>query len=101
MAVEFITIVWRLSPYRAEKLLVQLAFADWCNVEGEFHPTYDEIADKARVTKPGAVGIVQAMIDDGEIEIVEKGGHGRGVRNQYRFTEKYRSAVADLIEQWD
>jgi hypothetical protein len=99
VAVEFITIVWRLSPYRAEKLLVQLAFADWANLEGEFHPTYEEIAEKARVTKPGAIGIVQSMIEEGELELVKR-GRGRGSRNCYRFAEKYRIAVRELSERW-
>ncbi|HKQ90328.1 MAG TPA: hypothetical protein VJZ77_06585, partial [Blastocatellia bacterium] len=92
MAVEFITIIWRLSPYRAEKLLVQLAFADWSNLDGEFHPTYTEVAEKARITKAGAIGIVQSMIDDKEIEMIERGGTGRGNRNRYRFAEKYIKA---------
>ncbi|HEU0173989.1 MAG TPA: hypothetical protein VFV58_06975 [Blastocatellia bacterium] len=78
---------------------MQLAFADWANLEGEFHPTYAEIAEKARVTKPGAIGIVQSMIEEGEIELLKR-GRGRGSKNCYRFAEKYRDAVRDLAKRW-
>jgi len=101
VAVEFITIVWRSSPYRAEKLLVQLALADWSNLDGEFHPTYKQIAEKARITRPGAIGIIQAMIEDGEIVMVEhSAGGGRGKRNHFRFAEKYCAAVRELSRRW-
>ncbi len=88
-----------MSPYRAEKLLVHLACADWSNLDGEFHPTYEEIAEKARVTKPGAIGIVQSMIEEGEIELLAH-GRGRGNRNQYRFPDNYRLAVQELMQKW-
>lgn len=100
MAIEFTTIVWRLSPYRAEKLLVELAFADWANLDGEFYPTYREIAEKARITRPGAISIVQSMIEDKEIEMVERSGGGRGNRNRYKFAEKYIAAVRELSHRW-
>lgn len=79
---------------------MQLAFADWANLDGEFYPTYREIAEKARITKPGAIGIVQAMLDEGEIELLQHGGSGRGSKNLYRFAEKYRAAVRELAEKW-
>lgn len=99
MAIEFSTVVWQMSPYKAEKLLAQLAFADWCNLEGEFHPSIPEVMAKARLTDRGAEVIIRQMLDDGEIELTEKGG-GRGKRNQYRFASHYREAVAELSKNW-
>lgn len=100
MAVEFIEAVWRVSPYKAEKLLVQLACADWANADGEFWPTYDDIAHKARVTKPGAIGIIQQLIEDQDIMLLEHGGGGRGKRNRYRFSDYYLSAVGKVRQTW-
>lgn len=100
MAVEFIQAVWELSPYKAEKLLVQLACADWANYDGEFWPTYDDIAHKARLTKPGAIGVMQQMIEDGEVVLVTKSTGGRGNRNRYCFSEEYLQAVEKIRETW-
>lgn len=100
MAVEFITAVWKMSPHSGERLLVQLACADWANADGEFWPSYTEIADRARVTKRGAIGIMKALIEDGEIEQVEHGGHGPGSKNVYRFAPDYVQAVEAIRRDW-
>jgi len=99
MAIEFIEAVWQISPFKAEKLLVQLACADWANADGEFWPTYDEISKKARVTKPGAIGIVEQLLTEGEFVLVEKGG-GRGKTNHYRFSDDYLETVASVRQAW-
>lgn len=77
MAIEFMEAVWQISPHKAEKLLVQLACADWADGNGEFWPTYDAIAKKTRTTKPGVIRIIEQLLNEGEIVLVEKGG-GRG-----------------------
>lgn len=100
VAVEFIEAVWQISPYKAEKLLVQLACADWANADGEFWPTYEDIAHKSRVTKPGAIGIMQQLIEDGDITLIEHGGGGRGKRNRYRFSEDYLLTVSQVRQAW-
>ena len=100
MAIEFIEAVWQISPYKAERLLVQLACADWANADGEFWPTYDDIAHKARVTKPGAIGIIQQLIEDEDLILVEQGGSGRGHRNRYRFSEDYLNTVVQVRQTW-
>ena len=100
MAIEFLTITWQMSPYKAEKLLAHLAFADWANIAGEFHPSADELAEKARLTRRGAFQVIAQMIEDGEIELIVKGG-GRGQRNRYRFAAHYREAVAKLSHNWE
>ena len=99
MSIEYITAVWELSPYKAEKLVVQLACADWANHDGEFWPSLTEICKKARITKPGAIGILEQMKADAEIHLVSSGG-GRGYTNRYQFGYHYQEAVAEIRQAW-
>lgn len=99
MSIEYITAVWELSPYKAEKLVVQLACADWANHDGEFWPSLTEIARKARLTKPGAIGIMAQMCEDGEFVQIEA-NTGRGHTNKYKFGEQYQDAVRAIRSQW-
>lgn len=99
MSIEYITAVWELSPYKAEKLVVQLACADWANHDGEFWPSLTEIARKARITKPGAIGIMEQLRDDGEFIQLEA-NTGRGHTNRYRFGDRYQEAVQEIRSQW-
>lgn len=85
MAVKFITAVWETAPYKAEKLLVLLALADWSNDKGTCFPSYRSIAHKARVTREGAIQIVKSLIADGAIEIAQAGGPGRGNHHIYQL----------------
>jgi hypothetical protein len=84
LSFNYTNLVWDRSPYRAEKLLVLLALADWSDSEGVCFPSYTKIAEKARVSKPGAIGIIQSLIKDGAIEIIEA-GNGRGNHHSYRL----------------
>jgi hypothetical protein len=84
LSFNYTNLVWDRSPYRAEKLLVLLALADWSDTEGVCFPSYAKIAEKARVSKPGAIGIIQSLIKDGAIEIIEA-GNGRGNHHSYRL----------------
>lgn len=99
MAIEFSTIVWQMSPYKAERLVAMLAFADWSDNDGVFYPSVAELADKARLSTRGAETIIAGMLEDGEIEKVEQGG-GRGHKNCYQFGKHYREAVAELVKNW-
>lgn len=99
MSIEYITAVWELSPYKAEKLVVQLACADWANHDGEFWPSLTEIARKARLTKPGAIGIMAQLCEDGEFVQIEA-NTGRGHTNKYKFGEQYQDAVQAIRSQW-
>lgn len=99
MAVEFIQAVWELSPYAAEKIVVQLACADWADARGFFFPSLDEIAQKARITKRGAIKIFEQMKRDGEI-IVVSSNRGRGKRNSYKFGARYQEAVLEIRAHW-
>lgn len=99
MAIEFMEAVWQISPHKAEKLLVQLACADWADGNGEFWPTYDAIAKKTRTTKPGVIRIIEQLLNEGEIVLVEKGG-GRGKNNRYQFGEDYIETVSTVRQTW-
>ena len=99
MAVEFIQAVWKLSPYRDEKLLVQLACADWANARGEFWPSYDEIAIKARITQRSAIRIVQQFKTHKDFIVVHS-HRGRGKKNCYKFGPMYQEAVETIREIW-
>lgn len=99
MAVEYIAAVWQISPYSAEKLLVQLALADWSNLVGESFPSHTEIASKARITKRRSISIIGQMIADGELNKLAAGG-GAGHRNRYQFAAKYRDAVVQISQDW-
>lgn len=99
MAIEYIQAVWELSPYKAEKLLVQLACADWANADGEFWPSLTEIAKKARLSKPGVIGIFDQLKADGEVILIEA-NTGRGHTNRYQFGPRYLEAVSEIRDKW-
>jgi hypothetical protein len=98
LAFNYTNLVWDRSPYRAEKLLVLLALADWSDTEGVCFPSYTKIAEKARISKPGAIGIIQALVKDGAIEIIEA-GHGRGNHHSYRLLPDNWGAKKGKAEQ--
>lgn len=100
MAIEFMQAVWELSPYRDEKLLVQLACADWANSKGEFWPSYDEIAAKARITQRGAIQIMAHFKAHKDFIQVHSNRGGRGKKNCYKFGPEYQEAVASIRELW-
>lgn len=84
MSIAMMNLVWKAAPYRAEKLLVLLAMADWSNEKGICWPSYKGIADRSRTTKSGAIRIVNQLIDDGAIKLYAKGG-GKGHENYYQL----------------
>ncbi len=84
MAIHLIDKAWRAAPYKAEKLLVLLALADWSNEYGICFPSYKAIAQKARITREAAIKIMQGFLMDGAIELVEDGS-GRGNPRTYRL----------------
>ncbi|MEW6212923.1 MAG: helix-turn-helix domain-containing protein [Acidobacteriota bacterium] len=84
MSIKLMTQVWHQAPYKGERLLVLLALADWSNDEGECFPSYDQIALKARVTRRGAIKIVDQLIANEAISIEEEGS-GKSRPNHYRL----------------
>ncbi len=84
MSIAIMSMIWKHSAYRGEKLLVLLALADWANDSGYCWPAIPAIAKKARITKRGAIRVLQHFVAAGVIEIVENGG-GRGKTTVYRI----------------
>ena len=77
-------IVWSQAPYKADRLLVLLAMAEWANDEGICCVSYDKLADKARTTKQTAVRIIQYLLKDNAIQVVQL-GNGRGKPSVYQL----------------
>jgi transposase-like protein len=84
MSARMSQIVWSQAPYKADRLLVLLAMAEWANDDGICCVSYDKLADKARTTKRRAVAITQTLIADDAIRLVQKGG-GRGKPSVYQL----------------
>jgi hypothetical protein len=84
MSAKMSQIVWNQAPYKADRLLVLLAMAEWADDEGICCVSYDRLADKARVHKQGAISIMQTLIADDAIRLLQKGG-GRGKPSVYQL----------------
>lgn len=98
MAISMMSRVWETAPYKAEKLIVLLALADWSDEDGNCFPSYSKIAAKARVSKQGAIQIIQALIQDKAIEISET-GHGRGNHHSYRLLPQNWASIKGQPER--
>ena len=88
MSVRWITVVWELSPYKSERLLIHLALADFASDEGICWPSQRTLARKARCTE-GFVGVaLKQMIGDGLLEL-ERVAAGRGNPARYLLKKPY------------
>lgn len=84
MSVRWISFVWESSPYEGRRLLLHLALADFANDDGSCFPSQKTLALKARTTETWVSASVRQMINDGLLEIIEK-GNGRGNRTIYQL----------------
>jgi hypothetical protein len=84
MSAKMSQIVWSQAPYKADRLLVLLAMAEWANDEGICCVSYDQLADKARTTKQTAVRIIQYLLKANAIQVVQM-GNGRGNPSVYQL----------------
>lgn len=86
MSIKIMTNVWEHSPYKGTKLLVLLALADYANHEGMCFPSYDTIADKARISRRYAIDLVGELISEGVLEKTTRYHEEFGNRsNLYQF----------------
>jgi hypothetical protein len=95
VSIKWLSSVWTRSPYRGERLLLHLALADFANDEGTCFPSVRTLAHKARCSEVWARKGIQQMIDDGLLEIVER-GLGRGNVNRYRLLSLVREEITQL-----
>lgn len=93
--------VWKHSPYKAERLLMLLALADWANDDGYCSPSLAQMAYKARVSRQGAIQILQAFLDDKAIQLIERGG-GKHRTSVYKLLPKnWTRQGAQTVNQVD
>lgn len=95
MSIRWMSAVWQRSPYKGERLLLHLALADFANDEGTCFPSVRTLALKARCSEQWARKGIQGMIDDGLLEIVER-GLGRGNVNRYRLLSRNPNTSTEL-----
>lgn len=86
MSSEAVGWVFRHSPYRGAAFAVHLAIADSVNDQHEdrFWMKQARLAAKARVGRGAVVSALQAMTEDGLLELVED-RHAQGRPNEYRL----------------
>lgn len=97
MSVRALSLVWEKCEASGSELLVMLALADWADDHGYAFPSYEKLAQRARISIRSAMRIVSAFEKRGELERIRKGhktpqpGHRPGKtglqpRNLYRLT---------------
>ena len=87
MSIKAMTLVWDKFPGAGSELLVMLAFADWCNNNGEsLHPSIPTVAKKIRASESQARRLIHGLIDQGWVSVIgnEYGG-APGNSRRYRL----------------
>lgn len=90
--------VWRHSPFHASSLLVHLAIADVVNDANgnELWMTVEALAAKARVGRSSTVTALTALVDQGFLEVTERGG-GRGRPTRYTFIMRPPESAKETV----
>lgn len=92
MSLDMMSAVWKQSPYSDARLLVHLALADWSNDDGaSCYPTHEQIAAKVRCSTRSVQRHLDAMVEDGVIEVIE--GSRRVVKGQARASYLVRAVA--------
>lgn len=81
------TLVWDKFPGAGSELLVMLAFADWCNDQGEsLHPSIPTVARKIRASESQARRLVHGLIKHGWVSVIgNEFGGAPGNSRRYRL----------------
>lgn len=89
MSQKLSSLVWENSQHKGTELLVLLAIADNADTATcQAYPSIGYLAGKARLSKRAIQYAIRALIESGELEIVEPGGwnrEGTGRSNLYRI----------------
>ena len=80
MSIKVMTNVWSHSTQKGGCLLLLLALADFSNDEGLCWPSVSTLAHKSRLSRRSVQGHIQALVDAGELEIVEPCGGRKSTR---------------------
>lgn len=78
MSIKLMSAIWERAPQKGAELLVLLALADWANDRGECDPSYNQLAEKARVDRRRAIRLVSKLIKDKAITVAEGQGFSFG-----------------------
>ena len=84
MSIKIMAGVWEHAQYDGKKLLILLAMADFADDEGLCWPSQETLADKARCSVEYVRTATKAMVEAGDLEIVEDAKSHRSRR--YRLT---------------
>lgn len=86
MSIKIMTLVWDKSPLKGTELLILLALADMANDDGVCWPSYDTIAQRARVSRRYAISVVGGLIDTGVVsKSYRSDNNGDQTSNYYRI----------------
>lgn len=94
MSVRWISHVWRVSPYKGDKLLIHMALADFANDEGFCFPSQRTLAKKARTSEGYVRAVIKQMVKEGHLEIITA-GRGRGNTFEYRLCSVSQETVTE------
>lgn len=89
--------VWKSSVQKADRLLLLLALAFRANDEGVAWPSQDSLAKDCRCSRRGVQRMLDALIAEGEIELVKAGGNGAGDHAIYKLPTYSEGGLIDLL----
>lgn len=88
MSIKVMTEVWEHSAQKGARLLLLLAIADHADDDGFAWPGLDRLAAKTRMSRRQTITNLQALIADGELQLIDRGGAGARDTNRYRVIVK-------------
>jgi len=84
MSIKLMSKVWEHGPEDKTETLVLLALADRANDDGtSCYPSLDEITNRCRLSRQGALNVIDRLEENGYL--TKQSGGGRGNPNQYRL----------------
>ena len=88
MSIAVMSEVWKSSSLKGSRLLLLLAIADHADDDGVAWPGIDSLARKTRMSRRQTITNIQALIEAGELELLDPGGLGAKDTNKYRVITK-------------
>ncbi|MGQ9890100.1 MAG: helix-turn-helix domain-containing protein [Aggregatilineales bacterium] len=83
MSIHVMNVVWRRSKHKGSTLLVLLAMADYASDDGTgIWPSYQTLAQKARLSRRQAINVVRSLIESGAITCI---GQSATRTNRYQI----------------
>lgn len=89
--------VWKSSAQKADRLLLLLALAFRANDDGVAWPSQDSLAKDCRCSRRGVQRMLDALIAEGEVELVKSGGNGAGDHAVYKLPTYSEGGLIDVL----